>query len=133
VVQRAHPVERVGQQRGTPGEAGRRLGVTGVGVAQRGDHAVVDQPVDQLERSGQFGSQRDRPHRPLAGLEQFGEDQRVRLEQVFGMLGTAPRVGEERPLQVGTDDVAARLRTRLGQGCDPPQLLAHLGDRRGDQ
>ena len=128
VVQRAHPVEQVGGDRRARVDRGHDLGQRGVGVPDRGDGALADQPADRVHGVGQLGGQGDHPHRALARVEQGLHRRAVRRTQDGRVVRAAAGRRQERALQV---DAAERaVRDQLGE---PADLLTELVDRPGDQ
>jgi PPOX class probable F420-dependent enzyme len=104
VIQRAHAVEQVRRVRDA--DADRRVGdlCGGVGVPGRGDYPHADHGTDQVGSTGQLGGDRDLLEVTSRGGVQPPEHCHVRVDQVPGILRTAPGVRQERTLQVNAVD-----------------------------
>ena len=109
VSERPHRVEEVrdGERAAVERSVGFLCGRVGV-PAGNGD-AAREQQVDQLERAGKLGCERDEANG--SRVEQPLEHVGVRVEPAFEKVRAHARRGEERALDVHAEDArAARLR-----------------------
>ncbi len=85
VAERSHRVEQVRDGARSAIEGRRRLHRSRVTVAARDRDAASDELVDELQRAGQLGRERDEPHR--ARVEEAVEQRRVRIPAGGGRMG----------------------------------------------
>ena len=128
VIQRAHAVEQVRRMRDA--DADRRIGGLGggVGVPGRGDYPHGDHGTDQVGGAGQLGGDRDLLEMTPRGSMQPPEHCHVRVDQVPGVLRTAPGMRQERTLQVNPVD-----NPLVGQVSQHRAAFGELVHRSGDQ
>ncbi len=96
-------------------------------MAERDDHASLEEPVDQRVGAGKLGSERHQPHRPA--VEQQVEQREVGIASRRRHVRSETLRREERTLEVDAEDPGT-AGVALGD-------LAHRGEqlvlRRGDQ
>ena len=99
-----------------------------VGVAGRDGDSARDEQVDEVERPGQLGCQREQPDRP--GGEEPLEQGRVRVAPCGGRMRPEPPGREERAFDVRAEDprAAAALADLAERGDEP--LLGGCDQRR---
>ena len=112
VAERPHRVEEVRDRADAAIERRRSLLRGRVGVTARDDDAALVQQVDELERAGQLGRERDVADR--AGGEQPLEQASVRIAPRRSRVRSEPVRGEERAFEMDAEDArsgAARAGT----------------------
>ena len=137
VVQRGHRVEQVGGAGGACVDRGLCGGQVGVGVPDRGNHAVLGQQPDGLDAVIQFRGQRDHLHRAAPSIGQGGGVQqpddigRLWGAQHLQRMRTLLARRQPRPLQVDARQLAGRH--QRGQHAQLPlQFVQRLADQGGD-
>src|SRR5208283_5499066 len=107
MMKRRHRVEQMGEHGGAGVQAGDGLRVAGVGMADRDDDVASDEATDRVERTIEFGSQRDEAQGPEC--ERAFEWLALR-QQIERRMSPAPRGRDERTLEMHPENRgAARL------------------------
>ena len=84
VVDARHRVEDVRHERRPRLEGGPREVLVGLGVPDRDDDARGDELPHRVERTGQFGGDRDLPDATVSGLQQGRDGGLVRFSEELG-------------------------------------------------
>ena len=123
MVERTHAVEDVGRGAGAAVEAGHRLGVRRVRVADRDDDAVGRRGRDDVERPGKLGRDDDHLHAAAARVQEPPELRLVRRAEVADVERPRALGADERALEVAAEDQRRSGGRAPGDGRDRPHRL----------
>ena len=131
-----HRIEGVSEQTGADIEGGAGQLKVGFRVTDRHHDLVLHEDLDELQRVGQFGRDRQLPQRAVRSVEQAVEFCGLRVPQEARIVRTPSCCREVRTLEVGTQHEWIRRgnardgRQALLEGCDGGRDQAQHRPRR---
>ena len=103
VVDRAHRVEQVSAGGSTGGKSSPGGGVGGVGVTDRGDGAVADDPADSVQSTVELGGEGHHANAPAGCVEEVLDLRGSRRPKLGRIVGACVMRAEPGSLQVQAD------------------------------